>query len=147
MTRVASRKERCFEWAIGANDARTMTHEVSAAAKSPQTTPLYVVMPSRPWGSNGEYRRRLAVWAASLFLESVVPFYRSKCAHLPEVRRLRYTPFAPCVLAQMPIKRGAVFGGFGGGFAAADTSYAIVRASFAPIHHSKHLFSFYKSLA
>jgi len=46
----------------------------------------------------------------------------------------------------MPIYRGVVCGGF----AAADTSYVIVRASFSPIRHSKQPFSFYwrpKSLA
>jgi hypothetical protein len=32
-----------------------------------------------------------------------------------------------------------------GGFAAADTSYVIVRASFAPIHHSKQPFTLFHS--
>ena len=37
-----------------------MTYEVSAAAKPPQTTPLYIGIRADTWERNGEYRRRRA---------------------------------------------------------------------------------------
>jgi len=52
---------------MGANDARTMTCEVSAAAKPPQTTPLYIGIRVDTREGNGECRR----WRDS-----------GRCAHL-----------------------------------------------------------------
>jgi hypothetical protein len=50
-----------------------MTYEVSAAAKPPQTAPFYLGIGVNTREGNGEHRRCRAV-AASLFLESFVPF-------------------------------------------------------------------------
>jgi hypothetical protein len=61
---------------------------------------------------------------------------------------------APAAILAVPFPRvdtnALIRGVVCGGFAAADTSYVIVRASFSPIRHSKQPFSFYwrpKSLA
>jgi ribosomal protein S18 len=69
MTWVASRmKKGCFEWSIGANDARTTKYEVSAAANTLQTVPLNIGIRVDTREGNGEYRRRRVVGPLPRFL-------------------------------------------------------------------------------
>ena len=76
-------RELCFQWRIGENDARTLAYEVAAAAKPPQTTPLYLGTRVDTRGRNGQYRRRRAVGALASFLSHLSGKRRSKCAHRP----------------------------------------------------------------
>jgi len=56
------------------NDARTMTYEVSAAAKPPQTIPLNIGIRVDTRGANGGYRRRRAVTPLPPFLSHLSHF-------------------------------------------------------------------------
>jgi hypothetical protein len=94
--------------------------------------PCLVVTPWTPCGSNGENRRGRAVGALASFLSHLSGKRRSKCAHRPEARRRRYSPFPPRTSTRVTIKGGFVCSGF----AAAATLHAIVRASLSPIPHS-----------
>ena len=51
-----------------------MTYDVSAAAKPPQTTPLYMGIRVDPREGNGEYRRRRAVGPLPHFLSHLSHF-------------------------------------------------------------------------
>jgi len=95
-------------------------------------------------GENGEYRRRRAVVPLPRFLSHLSHFDGLNVRFAPR-RAGGDTRHSP------PRVDANAFGGVVcGGFAAADTSYVIVCASFVPIHHSKQPVSFYwrtKSLA
>ena len=43
-------RELCFEWGFGETDAQTLAYEVEAAAKPPQTSPLYFDTRDSTWG-------------------------------------------------------------------------------------------------
>jgi len=122
-----------------------MTYEVSAAAKPPQTTPLYIGTRVDTREGNGECRR----WRDS-----------GRCAHLDrqngtndsrngkaaQWRGSGNTRRSLPACRHECLSRVVVCGAF----AAADTSYVIVRASFASIHHWNQPLSFHwrpKSLA
>ena len=103
-----------------------MTYEVSAAAKLPQTTPPYIDIRVDTREGNGEHRRRRD---------------SGRCAQTDRQNGTNDSRNGEA--AQRRGGGDTLPGVVCGGFAAADTSYVIVRASFAPIHHSKQPFSLY----
>ena len=89
-----------------------------------------VVMSSKPWGSNRKYRRRRAVWALPRSSSQLVGSDGLNVS-IAQRRGGGDTRRNPLVVSRLLKYRGGVYGAF----AAADTSYVIVRASFLRIHH------------
>ena len=103
-----------------------MMYEVSAAAKPPQTTPLFI-------GIRVDTRVEEHLYTVKMGQPT------QETGKRPNGAASEMLAVTPRVSTRMQKRRGVVCGGF----AATDTSYVIVRASFARISHSIQTFPFY----